>query len=94
MASAAIFVIWAVAVPPGPEVCALTYPGPRNCFVADRVSAAIVWTTALGVLALALALVFVLGRIRRPAVVVSGIVLVVIASAASYSAVAWIPALA
>lgn len=94
LAVATVILIWAVAVPVGPEVCALTYPGPRNCFTVDRISAAIVWTTVLGVLSIALLLVFILGRTRRPAVIVSALVLVAVASACSYVAVAWIPALA
>lgn len=94
LALVAVIVIWAVAVPVGPEVCALTYPGPRNCFAADRFSAGIVWTAVLGVLTIALLLVFMIGRTRRPAVIVSGIILVAVASITSYVAVAWIPALA
>ena len=94
LALAAVIVIWAVAVPVGPEVCALTYPGPRNCVAADRISAGIVWTTVLGVLTIALSLALMLGRTRRRAVVAAGLVLVAVASIASYLAVAWIPALA
>lgn len=88
----AILLLWTVAVPSGPEVCGLVYPGPRNCFTGDRVSAAVVWSTVLGVLYVAVLLLAFVSR--RRVFVVAGIALLVVTTVAAYIAVAWIPAFA
>ena len=91
---AAIVLIWAVAVPVGPDVCRLDFPGPRNCFVADRTSAGIVWTVIVGVISAAMLLVSIVAQRRRRLLVILGAVALVITVGASYLAVAWIPSLA
>jgi hypothetical protein len=91
-AVAAVVLIWSVAVPAGPDVCVLTYPGPRNCFVNDRIDAAVVSTVVMG-LAFAVALVASVTLFRRwPRVVGAGGALVLLAGAVAFVAVAWIPA--
>ena len=87
----AIVLLWVVAVPRGPEVCGLSYPGPRNCFTEDRMMAGVLWSTVLGVLYVALLLVAFVAR--RRVFVVAGITLLVLASVAAYIAVAWVPVL-
>lgn len=93
LTGATLLIIWLLAVPIGPEVCALTYPGPRNCFISDRVSVGIVATvlTCL-VYAATLAVTVVAPRYRRFAGV--GLGLLALAPILSYLWVAWIPALA
>lgn len=91
-AVAAVVLIWSVAVPTGPDVCVLTYPGPRNCFVSDRLDAAVVSTVVLA-LTLAVALIASVTLSRRWSWVVGpGIALVFLAGAVAFLAVAWIPA--
>lgn len=89
---AAILLLWAVAVPSGPEVCGLVYPAARNCFTDDRIKAGALWSTVLGVLYVALLLVAFVAR--RRVFVVAGIALLVLTSVTAYIAVAWIPVLA
>ncbi|MGC0370799.1 hypothetical protein [Microbacterium sp. SLBN-111] len=91
-AVAAVVLIWSVAVPTGPDVCVLTYPGPRNCFVSDRSDAAVASTLVLGV-TFAVALIASVTLFRRWSwVVEAGAALVFFAGAAAFVAVAWIPA--
>ncbi|MDQ1122149.1 CHASE2 domain-containing sensor protein [Microbacterium trichothecenolyticum] len=91
-AVAAVVLIWSVAVPTGPDVCVLTYPGPRNCFVSDRLDAAVVSTVVLGMTsAVAVAASVTLFR-RGPWAVGAGVALVLSTGLVAFVAVAWIPA--
>ncbi len=95
LALIAVGLIWWVAVPVGPEVCALTMPGPRNCFAHDRQVAATVWTVVIAVACLAAILATVVLSRRRSWVVGAGIVLLLLVSVAGFAAAAWVvPALA
>lgn len=87
-----IAAIWTLAVPLGPEACALTMPGPRNCFELDRARAAVFPTIAIGLLGAAIisVAVFFSPQSRRVVVFV-GPVILLIASIAGYVSAAWIP---
>ena len=88
----AVVLIWSVAVPTGPEVCNLTYPGPRNCFVSDRLDAAVVATVVLG-LTFAVAVIASTTLLRRwPWAMGAGVALVLLAGPVAFLAVAWVPA--
>lgn len=88
----AVVLIWFVAVPTGPDVCVLTYPGQRNCFVSDRLDAAVVSTVVLGMTSV-VALIASVRLFRRWSwAVVAGVALVLMAGAVAFVAVAWIPA--
>ena len=87
-----ITAVWILAVPLGPEVCALSMPGPRNCFVADRASAARPATVASALLAAAIMLTAVFSARSRRAIAFVGPIVLLIASAAAYLSAAWIPA--
>ena len=90
-AVAAVVLIWSVAVPTGPDVCVLTYPGPRNCFVSDRLAAAIVSTVVLA-LTFAVALVASVTLFPRWSWAVgAGIALVLLVGPVAFVAVARIP---
>ena len=94
VALVAVGLIWWVAVPVGPEACSLVLPGPRNCFIHDRLAAAIVWTVLIALACLAAIIATVLLSRRWPWVVGAGIVLLLVLSVAGLVAAAWIPALA
>ena len=94
LALVAVGLIWWVAVPVGPEVCSLELPGPRNCFIEDRLVAATVWTVVIALAYLAAIIATVLLSRRRPWVVGAGIVLLLVVGVAGFVAVAWIPELA
>lgn len=89
-----LLLVWAVAVPNGPDLCAAVMPPIRNCFESQRMHAAGWWSAAA---ALATASVIALelfrsGRWRATRIVAwTGFALV---SAATVVASAWIPALA
>ncbi|WP_322411008.1 hypothetical protein [Microbacterium invictum] len=90
----ALVVVWLIAVSIGPEACALSLPGPRNCFAGDRVQAAILPTIVIVASAvLSTALLFAWPKNSRMITRWSVLVLILIA-AASYVLVAWIPAFA
>lgn len=90
----ALAVVWLIAVPIGPEACALSLPGPRNCFTSDRVQASILPTIVIIAAAVSsAALLFAWPKNSRMITTWSGVVLFVMAAAA-YVLVAWIPALA
>lgn len=89
----ALALVWLVAVPIGPEVCAASLPGPRNCFISDRVQAAVLPTLVTVAIAVLSLVVIARPSKRRSITVISVIVLLVVALA-SYVLVAWIPALA
>jgi hypothetical protein len=90
----ALGLVWLVAVPIGPEACALSMPGPRNCFDSERVQAAILPTVAIvATSVLSLVLVFVWpGKSRL--IAVSSVIVLLALAVMSYLLVAWIPALA
>ena len=88
----AVAVIWLVAVPVGPEACALSMPAPRNCFEVHREAAAVGPTIALIVLGIAILAAAMFVRRRRLLVTVIGSIFVLTAATASYLAAAWIPA--
>ncbi len=94
LALIAVGLIWWVAVPVGPEVCSLELPGPRNCFVHDRLVAATVWTIVITLAYLAAIIAMVVLSRRRWWVVGAGIVLLLVVGVAGFVAAAWIPALA
>ena len=87
-----ITAVWILAVPLGPEVCALSMPGPRNCFVAERASAARSATIVIALLAAAIMLTAVFSARSRRAIDFVGPIILLIASAAAYLSAAWIPA--
>ncbi|MEV7827352.1 hypothetical protein [Microbacterium enclense] len=91
-AVAAVVLIWSVAVPTGPDACVLTYPGPRNCFISDRLDAAVVSTVVLGVTSAGALVASVALSRRWPWAVGAGVALVVLAGLVAFVAVAWIPA--
>lgn len=95
LAAASLVLIWAVAVPVGPGVCAAIYPPARNCFESDRAAMGTIVTVLVVVLAVATAIIALFARtpgFRRIAVV--GVVLLAVSLLLSYPFVAWIPALA
>ncbi len=87
-----ITAIWTLAVPPGPEVCALLMPAPRNCLVAHRASAASFATVTIVLLAAAIMLTAVFSAPSRRAIASVGPIVLLITSAAAYLSAAWIPA--
>jgi hypothetical protein len=90
----ALALIWFIAVPIGPEACALSLPGPRNCFTSDRVQAAI-WPTIVIIAAALLSVALLFARPKNSRVIGAwSVVLLLVIAAASYVLVAWIPALA
>ncbi|MCR2792380.1 hypothetical protein NQ156_04815 [Microbacterium sp. zg.Y625] len=91
LASAAV--IWLIAVPFGPEVCALSLPGPRNCFTSQRIQAAFLPTLAIMAIAvLSIAVTLVRPRISRFVSFVA-VLLLLAMTVIAYVLVAWIPAL-
>ncbi len=98
IAAVGLGILWLVVVPIGPEACALSMPGPRNCFPSDRVSAAQGGTALVALCAIvSVAIALVVARSRpRAARVIAGIGLVLTSAAVGYAlfASAWIPALA
>ncbi|GAA2995205.1 hypothetical protein [Microbacterium aurantiacum] len=97
-AAVGLGILWLVVVPTGPEACALSMPGPRNCFPSDRVSAAQVGTALVAIGAIVpVALALVVARARpRAARTIARIGLVLTSVTAGYALFtsAWIPALA
>ncbi|MBC7594338.1 MAG: hypothetical protein H7288_10415 [Kineosporiaceae bacterium] len=87
-----IAAVWILAVPFGPEVCALSMPGPRNCFVAERASAARSATIVIALLAAAIMLATLFSAQSRHAIAFVGPIVLLIASPAAYLSAAWIPA--
>ena len=87
-----IAAVWILAVPFGPEVCALSMPGPRNCFVAERASAARSATIVIALLAAAIMLATLFSAQSRRAIDFVGPIVLLIASAAAYLSAAWIRA--
>lgn len=98
IAAVGLGILWLVVVPTGAEACALSMPGPRNCFPSDRVSAAQVGTAlvAIGTI-IPVALALAVARSRPgTARTIAGIGLVLTSATAGYALFtsAWIPALA
>lgn len=91
LAVLAVACIWLIAVPVGPDVCALSMPAPRNCFGGHRVAAAAGPTVAIVGLAVVATSVAILVRRGRLAVTSIGAIVVLVAATASYLAAAWIP---
>ena len=87
-----ITAIWTLAVPLGPEVCALSMPGPRNCFVHDRAAAAIVGTVAIALLGAVITLIAILSVRSRHVIVFVGPIALFIGSVVAFLSAAWIPA--
>lgn len=86
--------IWLVAVPLGPEACALSLPGPRNCFVSQRLDAAPLPTTVIALLAaISLGICLIWPQTARVVRWVATVLLFA-ATVGAYFLVAWIPALA
>lgn len=94
LALAALGFLWWVAVPVGPEVCALTWPGPRNCFAGDRLAAARVWTVIIVLVAFVSLVATVLLSRRHRWIPGVGASLLILVGVAGFVATAWIPVLA
>lgn len=93
-AIASVTAIWLIAVPFGPEVCALSLPGPRNCFPSQRIQAAFLPTLAIMAIAVfSIAVTLVWPRISRVISFVA-VLLLLAMTVIGYVLVAWIPALA
>ncbi|WP_194410875.1 hypothetical protein [Microbacterium cremeum] len=86
--------IWLVAVPLGPEACALSLPGPRNCFVSQRLDAALLPTIMIVLLAAASMVVCLVWPRLAGAVRWVATITLVAATVSAYLLVAWIPGLA
>lgn len=94
LAAIALLVIWLVAVPNGPEICALSMPGPRNCFDGDREHSATLASIAV-VLVAALTIALQLVRPKLwPAIRAVAWATLALSPAWAYVVSAWIPALA
>ncbi|MCR2801329.1 hypothetical protein QNO21_08425 [Microbacterium sp. zg-Y818] len=92
LASAAA--IWLIAVPFAPEVCALSLPGPRNCFTSQRIQAAFLPTLAIMTIAvLSIVVTLVRPRISRFVSFVA-VLLLLAMTLIAHVLVAWIPAFA
>lgn len=94
LAIVAIAAIWLIAVPIGPDVCALVMPAPRNCFLDHRAHNAVAPTIALAITALAILVASAAFPRARRVVGVAGVVAVLLLGAIAAVLVAWIPALA
>jgi len=97
LGAVSLAVIWLVAVPTGPEVCAAVMPPARNCFSGDRVSKAVITTIILAAVLIATvvaAWLMASGRRFAGAVAVIGAIALAVAPFTAYLWVAWIPALA
>lgn len=93
LAAGTVALIWLVAVPVGPVVCAAVYPATSNCFLEHREGSALVMTVIVVALyVLTMLLAAFLGRPRG--VVVTGVILLAIAPFVSYAVVAWAPGFA
>ncbi|MCT9819180.1 hypothetical protein N3K63_02640 [Microbacterium sp. W1N] len=94
VALSALSAVWLIAVPLGPDACALVLPGPRNCFTFDRLRAAVAPTVLLIVLAVGTLLAVILAPRTPGRAAAAGALALALAGVASYLVVAWIPALA
>ncbi len=89
-----LLLVWAVAVPNGPDLCAAVMPPIRNCFESQRMYAAEWWSAAAAVATASVIAIelFRSGRWLATRIIAwTGFALV---SAATVVASAWIPALA
>lgn len=94
LAAATIALIWLVAVPNGPAVCAAVYPAPRNCFEIDRVQIGVVVTALVALVGIATVLLALSKSSGARPFAVGGVVVLAAAPFVAYLLVAWIPALA
>lgn len=86
-----IALIWLAAVPIGTGVCPAIDPPPTNCQPAYRAGSGVVWTIiVIGIWAVTITVALVWRRATRP-FVVAGVVLLALAPAVTYLAVAWSP---
>ena len=91
---ATIALVWFIAVPLGPSVCAAIYPPARNCFWSDRLEKGLVVSVAVVVIYIATVTLALMKNRRHHKLVVSGVALLAVAPILSYLAIAWIPAFA
>jgi hypothetical protein len=90
LAAGTVALIWLVAVPVGPVVCAAVDPPTRNCLLEHREGSALVMTVIVVLVYVVLTLLAVL--LRRPrGVLLAAVVLLAIAPFVSYAVVAWAP---
>jgi hypothetical protein len=87
-----ITVIWTIAVPIGPEACALSMPGPRNCYMHDRAQDALLATIAITLVGAVVASIAIVFTQSRRVMSFLGPIVLMIASVAGYLSAAWIPA--
>lgn len=93
LAVGTVALIWLVAVPVGPVVCAAVYPPTANCFRDHRVGSALVMT--LIVVAVYVVTVLLAALVRRPRrAILIGVGLLALAPFVSYAVVAWSPGFA
>lgn len=86
-----IALIWLAAVPIGIGVCPGIDPPPTNCQPSYRAGSGVVWTiVVIGIWAVTITVALVWRRAARP-FVVAGVVLLALAPAVTYLAVAWSP---
>lgn len=85
-----VALIWLVAVPVGPVVCAAVEPPTRNCLLEHREGSALVMTVIVVLVYVVMMLLAVLLR-RQKGVLLSAVVLLAIAPFVSYAVVAWAP---
>lgn len=88
LAAGTIALIWLVAVPVGPVVCAAVSPPTSNCLRDHREGSALVMT--LIVVAVYVLTVLLAALLRRPrGILIAGVVLLGVAPLVSYPVVAW-----
>lgn len=88
LAVGTVALIWLVAVPVGPVVCAAVYPSTGNCFRDNREGSALVMT--LIVVAVYVVTVLLAALVRRPrGTSLIGVGLLAVAPFVSYAVVAW-----
>jgi len=85
-----IALVWLVAVPLGPIVCAAVEPPMSNCIETNREGSALVMTVVIGALYLVTVLVALLKR-RPPGILHACIVTLALAPIVSYLVVVWAP---
>lgn len=90
----ALALVWLVAVPIGPETCALSLPAPRNCFTVDRVQTAIVPTLIIIAAAVSSIVVIHTWPSRSRLIAVTSVIMLLVIAVASYFLIAWMPPLA
>lgn len=90
LAAGTVALIWLVAVPVGPVVCAAVSPPTNNCLLEHREGSALVMTVI--VVALYAVAMLLAAFLRRPrGLLVAAVLLLAVAPFVSYAVVAWAP---